>query len=399
MACVAHAATLSTAGAQSPPMAQDIARSEARMRIATAAIDVAAAHIFRDGGERYTSPHIVGYERSVLTGCGLMKAGNAYACRMDGNIYYDRAFIAYLMTRAAGASGTDGSMAVIFPIAHEWGHILQYMMGLDYSKYDTSEHDADCLAGVLIAASRSGAPLRPNDLADAQYTMQFLGDPPMATGEWASAVNEMNARSGNRGGFSNALGNHGNSAERMKSFRDGLRSNFRFCVGNTPRFARSVAPNPTGPQSPALARMAIHWFVNKTADAYDLAVSQHKPIVLATGDFNAPYFQRLKNEVFSSPELAQLAPYAVFVYADPSHDVAAKRIGKALGYDKWPIISLLAPNGSALDEEARIVGLWDAPTVTTQLSIHMRSNGWLPSPTTHSTPHPPWVPPRPTAPR
>lgn len=399
VACIAailtSLATSSIVRAQSRPTAQAIAQSEATIRLATVAVDHAAARMFRDAAERYTSPRVVGYEGSVITPCGKMQPGNAYACRMDGNIYYDRAFIASLMARAAQTDHSDGKIAVIFPIAHEWGHALQFMLGLDYSRYDTSELDADCLAGVLISAARNGAPLQASELADAEYTMQFIGDPPMTTGEWARVMEQMNAAKGGRGGFSNALGNHGNAQERMGSFRKGLGSNFRTCVANIPRFGHSVAQNQTATQLPGLpgpAPLVIHWFVDNTAAAYELAVAQHKPLVLATGTFSAPYFTRLKNEVFSSLELAQLAPYAIFAYADPSHDIVARNFGKALGYDKWPTVSLLAPNRDALDEEARIVGLFDAQTEATYLSTHLRSRGWLPP--ANGAARPPWMPPR-----
>lgn len=390
---VAQMATPAFARAQSLATPQDIARSDADMHAATVAIDAAASRIFRAAGDRYTSPRVVGYQDSIRTACGVLQPENAYACRLDGSIYYDRAFIAYLMRRAANRSGTDGSIAVIFPVAHEWGHALQYMLGLDYTSKDMSEHDADCLAGVLISASRGGAPLTPNELADAGYTMQLLGDPPMATGDWARVMEKMNVRS--HGGFSNALGVHGNSAERLRTFRDGLSSSVHECVDDVARFGRTVVSGRTTSQAPAEAPVAIHWFVNDTQGAYALALAQHKPLVLATGGFDAPYFQRLKAGVFTSAELAQLAPYAIFAYADPSKDLAAKQVGALLHYDKWPDISLLAPDANALDEEARIVGWFDAATVTTQLSKHMRENGWLPSATTHSTSRPPWMPPLP----
>ncbi len=366
------------------------------MRIATVAIDAAATRLFHDAGERYASPRVVGYQGSINSACGQMGPNNAHACRLDRSIYYDRAFIAELMTRAADKSGSDGNMAVIFPIAHEWGHELQFMMGLDYAKFNTSEHDADCLAGVLIAASRRDASLSSPELADAEYTMQFLGDPPLATGAWGAALDRINAEKGNRGGFSNAIGNHGNSAERMIAFRDGLRSGLGYCVRNVPRFGRRIVQGQTASRPPVAVPLVINWFVDKTADAYDLGVAQHKPIVLVTGDFNAVYFTRMKNEVFNSPVLARLAPYAIFVYADPSHDLVAKNIGKALGYDKWPEISLLAPNGNQIDEQARVVGFFDATSVATFLSTKMRVNGWLPSNDNALPPNPPWMPPRPT---
>lgn len=394
--CLLQATAASVARAQAPPPATQIATSEAAMRVATAAIDAAAARVFRDAGERYTSPRVVGYQGSINSACGQMGPNNAHACRLDGSIYYDRVFIAQLMTRAASKSGSDGNMAVIFPIAHEWGHELQFMMGLDYAKFNTAEHDADCLAGVLITATRNGAPLSSRELADAEYTMQFLGDPPIATGAWGVAIANINASRGDRGGFSNAIGNHGTSPERMIAFRDGLRSNLAYCVRTVPRFGRSVVQSRAAPRPPVVVPLAIHWFVDNTADAYDLGIAQHKPIVLVTGDFNAVYFRRLKNEVFASPQLAELAPYAIFVYADPSHDIVAKNIGKALGYDKWPEISLLAPNSSQIIEQARMVGLWGAQTVTTYLSTRMRSNGWLPSSNNALPANPPWMPPRPT---
>src|SRR6185437_3713860 len=339
---VAQMGAPALAQAQSLATPQDIARSDAYMRAATVSIDAAATRIFRAAGERYTSLRVVGYQDSIRTACGVLQPENAYACRLDGSIYYDRAFIAYLMRRAANKSGSDGSIAVIFPVAHEWGHALQFMLGLAYTSKDKSEHDADCLAGVLISAARGGAPLTAAELSDAGYTMQLLGDPPMATGDWARVMESMNARS--HGGFSNALGVHGNSGERLQTFRDGLRSYVQYCIGNVARFGRAVASSPTTSRAPAPAPMTIRWFVNDTRDAYELALAQHKPLVLATGGFDAPYFERLKAGVFTSPELAQLAPYAIFAYADPSKDLVAKNIGAALRYDNWPDISLLAPN-------------------------------------------------------
>ena len=62
---------------------------------------------------------------------------------------------------------------------------------------------------------------------------------------------------------------------------------------------------------------------------------------------------------------------------DPAHDLVARNIGKALGYDQFPVISLFAPNGNQLDEAFRMVGLWDAPTVLRELSKAMTKRGWL----------------------
>jgi hypothetical protein len=210
--------------------------------------------------------------------------------------------------------------------------------------------------------------------------MRFLGDAPLAEGKWGQLLEELNAKSGT-GGFSNAVGTHGNPRERLGVFKGGFASDLHTCLApgrgaTQPDVATSARPAAT-----------IHWYVDKTADAYDVAVAQKKPLILVSGDANGMYFRRLKNEVLFSPALATLASVAIFAYADPTRDVVAKNMGTALGYDVGPTISLLSPNPDMIDEVSRIVGLWDAETVVRQLSKHLRARGWLSSPQ-------PWLPPK-----
>ena len=353
---------------------------DVHLRSAANYLDQIAATIFRENGERYLTPRVVGYDKTVMTGCGRIQADNAYACRSDGTIYYDRTFLAGLMSAAAKQLRTDGDMAAIYAIAHEWGHEMQYLLDLNYTgAVNRSETDADCLAGVLLARARTLGKMQNGDLEEARFSIAFVGDAPLTTGVWGQAIERINANAapGSVPVITNSMGYHGNSNERLAAFNRGFSGNMRTCVAGI-RSPRQVA-----------AVTTIQWYVNNTADAYDRGVAENKPIIVVSGDPNGANFIRLKKETLESPVLASLANAAIFVYTDPSRDIVARNIGKALGYDRLPVISLLAPNPNMLDEAARIVGLWDAPTVLRELSTHMTKRGWL------GASRAPWLPPLP----
>lgn len=178
--------------AQTPTEAQ-MAASDAEIRSAAGIIDKEWAKVFAASGDHYNSPQITGYLGSIKTACGVVESDNAYACRLSGSIYYDRAFLATLMANAASSLGTDGDLAAIFPIAHEWGHAVQYMLKLDYtSSPGRVESDADCLAGAIIGKSSQDGYLERGDIEEAEYALNMAGDPPLATGVWGAAIEKMN---------------------------------------------------------------------------------------------------------------------------------------------------------------------------------------------------------------
>lgn len=112
----------------------------------------------------------------------------------------------------------------------------------------------------------------------------------------------------------------------------------------------------------------INWITN-TADGYDSAVQAHKPIVMVFGE-NGQWSQAMNNELDKS-EFQSLASKAVFLKSTPSTDLVAANIGKALGVDHYPSISVLSPNGTMLDEVGRIVGYFDAATVANKVSEYI----------------------------
>ncbi|MEO7996200.1 MAG: neutral zinc metallopeptidase [Gemmatimonadaceae bacterium] len=351
-----------------------------QLRTAATYLDQISATIFKENGERYLTPRLVGYDKTVMTACGRVKADNAYACRSDGTIYYDRTFLAGLMSAASQRLKTDGDMAAIYAIAHEWGHQIQFLLELDYTgAVNRSETDADCLAGVMLARARTFGKVQAGDMEEARYAIQFVGDPPLTPGVWGQAIERINANAapGSIPVITNAQGYHGNANERLAAFNRGLATSMRSCVAGI-RGPRQVA-----------AVTTIYWYVNNLAEAYDRGVAENKPIVLVSGDANGANFIRLKKETLESPILAQLANAAIFVYTDPARDIVARNIGKALGYDRLPVISLLAPNPNMIDEAGRMIGLWDAPTVLRELSKNMTKRGWL------GATRAPWLPPFP----
>jgi len=139
-----------------------------------------------------------------------------------------------------------------------------------------------------------------------------------------------------------------------------------------------VAYNPTRPSDRQVIRdlpngqtdraEKIDWITN-TADGYDAAVQAKKPIVMVFGE-NGQWSQAMNREL-DKEEFQRLASKAVFLKSTPSTDSVAANIGKALGVDHYPSISVLSPNGTMLDEVGRIVGYFDAATVANKVSEYI----------------------------
>lgn len=233
--------TPATLPAQDRVDSAQIVASDAKVRAAIVFLDKTWAQTFKTLGWRYVTPRVVGYDEAVLTACGRVSGMNAYACALDGTISYSRSFVGLLMVKTARAMGTDGDMGAIFPIAHEWGHSVQYLLGLDYSAaVDRVEADADCLAGTAIAAANAQGYLQPGDLAETEYALGLVGDAPLVGGEWGKMIETINAQAppGSVPVLTNARGDHGNARERVAAFHRGMTSGVLACVLGIPRRPR-----------------------------------------------------------------------------------------------------------------------------------------------------------------
>jgi predicted metalloprotease len=121
-----------------------------------AAIDTYWASAFTIAGITYTPPReIIAVTKPIRTGCGnedqtgIDKAG-VYYCTVDHKIYYSPKM-------KTEVSIGFGSYAWYHIVAHEWGHHIQQLMGIDATRdpeldggiYPIElELQADCLAGT-----------------------------------------------------------------------------------------------------------------------------------------------------------------------------------------------------------------------------------------------------------
>jgi hypothetical protein len=105
------------------------------------------------------------------------------------------------------------------------------------------------------------------------------------------------------------------------------------------------------------------------ANDYDRGVAEHKPIVVLFYDITTSRrdADMLSTQISLSATLGKRASSAVWSFADVSNELVAKNIAKALGITTFPTISVLKPDGAALDETFRVVGL--LPIGTTEIGV------------------------------
>ena len=105
-----------------------------------------------------------------------------------------------------------GDFAMAYVVAHEWGHHIQFLLGLDevqanYPRKIRSIHYelmADCLAGVWATSVYFQNLLEAGDVAEALKLAAKIGDPPNIRADHPQA--------------------HGNAKQRKKWFRRGYES-------------------------------------------------------------------------------------------------------------------------------------------------------------------------------
>lgn len=178
----ADAAFVGALQAQTTP---DASLSETISDIEYARVNLVWSEIFAAAGADYRAPddiHVIS-SFPVTTGCGQMTEDDyaeVFYCRLDQEIYYLDDF-AELMERQFGGYAWPHIMS------HEWGHHIQFLLGIDFSwdpeldegLYDIElELQADCLAGVYAQEAVARDWLSETDLNDAYQVSLFAGDTP-----------------------------------------------------------------------------------------------------------------------------------------------------------------------------------------------------------------------------
>ena len=178
---------------------------------------VAEQHPF--GGEPYRRAKLVIFTEAVETGCGVSSSAiGPFYCPPDERAYIDLSFYRELKQRF----GAPGDFAQAYVLAHELGHHLQTVFGIDEEVARRAARDrrsrnalsvrqelqADCFAGVWAASAKSRNLLEMGDAQEALDAATAIGD---------DRLQNMAGRKVNPETWT-----HGSSQQRVKWFQRGL---------------------------------------------------------------------------------------------------------------------------------------------------------------------------------
>lgn len=138
----------------------------------------------------YEEPRLVRFSGSIPSQCGMASAAvGPFYCPADQKVYLDTAFFDELSQRF----GAPGEFAEAYVVAHEIGHHVQYLLGIDQKvreaqqrAWDESQSNelsvkmelqADCLAGVwAYHADHDYQMIEPGDFESGMKAAQSIGD-------------------------------------------------------------------------------------------------------------------------------------------------------------------------------------------------------------------------------
>ena len=179
--------------------------------------------LFRNGGRAYAKPSLVLYTDAVQSACGFAAAAmGPFYCPRDQKVYIDLGFFRELQERFQA----PGDFAQAYVIAHEIGHHVQNLLGIETEVREARQRSpereanrlsvllelqADCLAGVWANhADRARSILERGDVEEALRA--------------ASAIGDDRLQRQTRGYVVPDSFTHGTSEQRIRWFRRGLES-------------------------------------------------------------------------------------------------------------------------------------------------------------------------------
>lgn len=171
-------------------------------------------------GLQYEVTQTVFFTRSTETGCGTASSQTGpFYCPNDHLVYFDLDFLAQLQQRFSA----QGDLAAAYIVAHEYGHHVQNLLGINAKVQQAQQQDpgsankvsvalelqADCLAGVWAN--------------DARSRNQFENDAEINEAlNAAAAVGDDRIERKTQGRVDPETFTHGTSAQRMSWFRKGF---------------------------------------------------------------------------------------------------------------------------------------------------------------------------------
>jgi predicted metalloprotease len=178
---------------------------------------------FRRLGRTYVPPRLVLFDGVVASACGRAQAAmGPFYCPADRKVYIDLAFYRQLRDQL----GAPGDFAQAYVIAHEVGHHVQNVLGIEGQVRQAMQRvpqrqanqlsvrlelQADCLAGVWAHQThRQRRTLEEGDVDEALNAASRIGD---------DALQRRSSGRVRPDSFT-----HGSSAQRQEWFARGLRS-------------------------------------------------------------------------------------------------------------------------------------------------------------------------------
>ncbi|WP_426697395.1 KPN_02809 family neutral zinc metallopeptidase [Aeromonas hydrophila] len=144
--------------------------------------------IFQQSGSRYQAPKLVLYRGATRTGCGQgQSVMGPFYCPADRTVYIDLSFYQEMRDKL----GADGDFAQGYVVAHEVGHHVQNLLGIERKMREQQqglsraeqnklsvklELQADCFAGVWGHYMQQEQVLEHGDLEEALNAAQAIGD-------------------------------------------------------------------------------------------------------------------------------------------------------------------------------------------------------------------------------
>ncbi|HDZ8828385.1 TPA: neutral zinc metallopeptidase [Aeromonas dhakensis] len=169
----------------SQPAKDPLARFTSVMLAST---EDAWSEIFQQSGNRYQAPKLVLYRGATRTGCGQgQSVMGPFYCPADRTVYIDLSFYQEMRDKL----GADGDFAQGYVVAHEVGHHVQNLLGIErkireqqqgLSRAEQNklsvklELQADCFAGVWGHYMEREQVLETGDLEEALNAAQAIGD-------------------------------------------------------------------------------------------------------------------------------------------------------------------------------------------------------------------------------
>jgi uncharacterized protein len=173
----------------------------------------------QQGNASYRHAKLVLFRDATNSACGYAQgASGPFYCPEDEKVYIDLAFYDELRQRF----GASGDFAQAYVIAHEVGHHVQKIVGIEGKVHSAMENDprhvkqysvrlelqADCFAGVWAHSTQQRHLLEAGDVEEGLNAAAAVGD---------DRLQRMSGKSVNPDSFT-----HGSSAQRSEWFKRGF---------------------------------------------------------------------------------------------------------------------------------------------------------------------------------